>query len=81
MSLNLRIFVAYFSVLGIAIYFLLNAFTTEFKPGVRQASEDALLETSNLLAELIAVELQDQPLTDFDFADSAFARAVQQFEA
>ena len=53
MSFNLRIFLSYFTILGLAIYLLLNAFMSELKPGVRQSTEDALVDMSNVLAELV----------------------------
>jgi two-component system sensor histidine kinase CreC len=53
MSFNLRIFLSYFSILGLAIYLLLNTLMSELKPGVRQSTEDALVDMSNILAELV----------------------------
>ncbi|KMT66732.1 two-component system sensor histidine kinase CreC [Catenovulum maritimum] len=53
MSLNFRIFFAYFVVLALAIYLLFNAFMSEIKPGYRQSTEDALIDMANLVAELI----------------------------
>ncbi|WP_440906188.1 two-component system sensor histidine kinase CreC [Catenovulum sp. SX2] len=53
MSLNFRIFSAYFVVLALAIYLLFNAFMSEIKPGYRQSTEEALVDMANLVAELI----------------------------
>jgi two-component system sensor histidine kinase CreC len=56
MSLNLRIFLAYFLIVGVAAYLLLNVFMSELKPGMRQSTEDTLVDMSNLLAEVITQE-------------------------
>jgi len=67
MSLNLRIFLAYFLIAGVAAYLLINVFMSELKPGMRQSTEDTLVDMSNLLAEVITKEFIDNPdnLEDF----------------
>jgi two-component system sensor histidine kinase CreC len=62
MSLSTRIFLAYFAILGIAIYMMLNVFMSEIKPGVRQSTEDTLVDMSNLLAEVVVQDLQQGKL-------------------
>lgn len=74
MSLNLRIFLAYFLIVGVAIYLLLNVFMSELKPGMRQSTEDSLVDMSNLLAELVTDELLSSP---DDFAQ--FGTSVSRF--
>lgn len=54
MSLTLRIFLAYFFVVVAAGIIFLNIFMSELKPGMRQSSEDSLVDTANLLAEFVA---------------------------
>lgn len=61
MSLNLRIFLAYFLIVGVALYFLLNVFMSELKPGMRQSTEDTLVDMSSLLAELVSREFIENP--------------------
>ncbi|WDD99406.1 two-component system sensor histidine kinase CreC [Thalassomonas actiniarum] len=61
MSLNLRIFLAYFMILGVAAYLLLDVFMSELKPGMRQSTEDALVDMSNLLAEMVTREYIASP--------------------
>jgi len=61
MSLNLRIFLAYFLIVGVATYLLLNVFMSELKPGMRQSSEDTLVDMSNLLAEVVSREFIADP--------------------
>ncbi len=67
MSLSTRIFLAYFAILGIAIYMMLNVFMSEIKPGVRQSTEDTLVDMSNLLAEVVVQDLQQGQLQSGDF--------------
>ena len=74
MSLNLRIFIAYFFIVVIASILFLNVFMSELKPGMRQSSEDSLVDTSNILAELVAPEFTDNP----DQLPN-FASAVERF--
>jgi len=61
MSLNLRIFLAYFLIVGMATYLLLNVFISELKPGMRQSTEDTLVDMSNLLAEVVSEEFIATP--------------------
>lgn len=53
MTLGLRIFVGYFLIAGLGVYFLLRIFANEVKPGVRRSTEETLVDTANLLAELV----------------------------
>lgn len=53
MSLSLRIFLAYFIIVVAASIVFLNIFMSELRPGMRQSSEDSLVDTANLLAELV----------------------------
>ncbi|MGB7816774.1 MAG: two-component system sensor histidine kinase CreC [Methylotenera sp.] len=52
MKISLKIFLGYFLLVGLAAWFVLYVFMDEVKPGVRQAMEDALVDTANVLAEL-----------------------------
>lgn len=61
MSLNLRIFLAYFLIVGVALYLLLDVFMSELKPGMRQSTEDTLVDMSNLLAEVVTQEFVANP--------------------
>ncbi len=65
MKIGLRILLGYFLIVGLAAWLLLNVFVDEIKPGVRASMEDTLIDTSQLLAELVAPEIgSDTP----DFA-------------
>lgn len=58
MKLGLRIFLGYFLVVGLSMFFLMNVFVKELKPGVRQTSEETLIDTANVLAELARDEVK-----------------------
>ena len=74
MSLNLRIFLAYFFVVGVAISLLLNVLLSELKPSVRQSTEDALVDMSNLLAEIVS-----EDFTAHQFGNRRFAASMDRF--
>jgi two-component system sensor histidine kinase CreC len=71
MKIGLRIFLGYFLIVGLAGYFVLRVFVGEVKPGVRQAMEDTLVDTANVLAALATEDLRAGRI-----ADGGFARAV-----
>ncbi len=52
MKIGLRILLGYFVIVAIAGFLLMRVFVQEVKPGVRQAMEDTLADTANVLAEL-----------------------------
>lgn len=64
MRISLRILLGYFVIVGVAAGFVLSVFQQEVKPGVRQALEDSLVDSANLLAELAAPELAAGTLGD-----------------
>jgi len=70
-KISLRILFGYFLIVGLAAYVMLNVFRQEVKPGVRQAMEETLVDTANILAELAASDLKAGRI-----ADGPFARAV-----
>lgn len=53
MRLGIRIFLVYFLFVGLSGYFLLNTVREEIRPGVRQSTEETLVDTANLLAEIL----------------------------
>ncbi|OHC64760.1 MAG: two-component system sensor histidine kinase CreC [Rhodocyclales bacterium RIFCSPLOWO2_02_FULL_63_24] len=57
MNIAIRLFLGYFLIVGVAAWFVVNIFAREVEPGVRQATEDTLVDTANLLAELAVDEL------------------------
>lgn len=72
MNIAIRFFIGYFLIVGLAAWFALNIFAREVEPGLRQATEETLVDTAHLLAEVAADHLRDGRL-----ADDAFAAAVQ----
>jgi two-component system sensor histidine kinase CreC len=54
---SLQVALGYFLIVGLAGWFVLNVFVAEVKPGVREAMEDTLVDTANLIAELVAPDL------------------------
>ena len=58
MKIGLRILLGYFLIVGLAAWFLLNVFMEQVKPGVRSTLEDTLVDTSQLLASLVAPDLR-----------------------
>ncbi|OYO31880.1 two-component system sensor histidine kinase CreC [Janthinobacterium sp. PC23-8] len=64
MKIGLRILCGYFLVVGLAAWFLLNVFMAQVKPGVRSTLEDTLVDTSQLLAALVATDIRDGRLDD-----------------
>ena len=58
MRIGLRILLGYFLIVGLAAWFLLNVFMEQVKPGVRSTLEDTLVDTSQLLASLVAPDLR-----------------------
>ena len=54
--------------MGLAAWFVLNVFVDEVKPGVRQAMEDALVDTANVLAELATDDVKTDNIQHGNFA-------------
>ncbi len=75
MKISLRILLGYFLIVGMAAWFVLNIFMDEIKPGVRQAMEDTLVDTAQVLARLAAPDLQAGRI-----GQGAFAQALQGLE-
>ncbi|MFC5699622.1 two-component system sensor histidine kinase CreC [Pseudomonas sp. GCM10022186] len=58
MPLGVRIFLAYFLFVGLAGWFVLSTVMDEIRPGVRQSTEETLVDTANLLAEILRDEVR-----------------------
>ncbi|MCJ8169273.1 two-component system sensor histidine kinase CreC [Atopomonas sediminilitoris] len=81
MRLGIRIFAVYFLFVGLAGYFLLNTVNEEIRPGVRQSSEETLVDTANLLAELLRDDLKAGRLQQSRFVDLLKAYGARQPQA
>lgn len=71
MNISIRLFAGFFLVVGLAGWFVLNIINHEIEPGIRQATEETLVDTANMLAELAAEDMATKHI-----ADGRFARAV-----
>lgn len=76
MNISVRLFFGYFLVVGLAAWFVLYTFVKESEPSIRQATEESLVDSANLLAELAAGELAAGRINDGAFA-TAVAAALQ----
>ena len=70
MKISLQIALGYFLIVGLAAWFVLNVFSQEVKPGVREAMEDTLVDTANLLAEQAARDFKAGKIKDGVLAQS-----------
>ena len=72
MKIGLRIFLGYFLIVALAALLLAQVFVAQVKPGVRQAMEDTLVDSANVLAELATDDLLAGRINN-----GAFARRVR----
>ncbi|MEO6185205.1 MAG: two-component system sensor histidine kinase CreC [Steroidobacteraceae bacterium] len=68
MSLTLRLFLFGSAVVALAGWFALYQVLDEVKPAVRQSTEETLVDTANLLAEMVATDLRAGTLQQGDLA-------------
>jgi len=62
MPLSIRIFLVYAVFIGLTGYFVLNTVMKEVRPGVRQSTEETLVDTANLLAEILHNDVKNGTL-------------------
>lgn len=62
MPLSMRIFLVYAVFIGLTGYFVLNTVMKEVRPGVRQSTEETLVDTANLLAEILHDDVKNGTL-------------------
>jgi two-component system sensor histidine kinase CreC len=63
MPLGIRIFLVYFLFVGLTAWFVLGIVRDEIKPGVRQSTEEMLVDTAYLLAELLRDDVKTGTLS------------------
>ena len=68
MKIGLRVLLGYFLIVALAALLLGNVFVQQVKPGVRQAMEDTLADTANVLAEVATDDLLAGRIGDGQFA-------------
>ncbi|MGE7959027.1 two-component system sensor histidine kinase CreC [Pseudomonas sp. NPDC089530] len=64
MPLGIRIFLVYVLFVGLTGYFVLNTVMEEIRPGVRQSTEETLVDTANLLAEILRDDFKAGTLSE-----------------
>ncbi|MDO6527950.1 two-component system sensor histidine kinase CreC [Motilimonas sp. 1_MG-2023] len=77
-SFRLRLFLFFFLLIGVGLSLQLNVLTSELKPGLRQATEESMVDAANLLAEIATAEFVRGELANGEF-DRAF-KAFKQRE-
>lgn len=78
MKLGLRVLLGFFVINGIAAFIGLRLFVAEVRPSVRQVMEDLMVDTANILAELVRDELVRMPLAG-TLETSSFAQRVREY--
>ncbi len=81
MNLSVRIFLGYFLLLGFAVWFVMRTFTAELVPGMRQSLEEVLVDTANLLAEVVSEEVASETVQTGRFAGAMEAFIDRRLEA
>ena len=81
MRLGFRLLLGNFAIVGIAAFAVLNVFVDEVKPGVRQAMEDSMVDTANLLAEMAGDDVRDGRIAHGDFHRRWEAYRARSFNA
>ncbi|WP_411835881.1 two-component system sensor histidine kinase CreC [Pseudomonas chlororaphis subsp. aurantiaca] len=64
MPLAIRIFLVYVLFVGLTGYFVLSTVMEEIRPGVRQSTEETLVDTANLLAEILRDDFKAGTLSE-----------------
>ncbi len=75
MRFSFKIFSGLFLIIGCGALLFFMVFMNSLKPGFRQSTEDTLVDTANLLAEIVAEETYHQAL-----GNGQFALAMAQFK-
>lgn len=68
MNISVRLFFGYFLIVGLAAWFVLNTFVKESEPGIRQATEETLVDSAQVLAEMAAADLSEGRIEQGEFA-------------
>ncbi len=69
-NISLKIFLGYFLLVGLTAWFVLTIVVDEIKPGVRQTTENGLVDTANVLAELAANDVKNGNIQTGNFAQA-----------
>lgn len=71
MKLSLKLFLVYFLLVGVGLFTFFSNATQQLHPIIRQSAENAMLDTANLLAEILASKIHDDQL-DSQFFNETF---------
>lgn len=69
MSLSARIFLVYILFVSASGYFLFSTVMEEIKPGIRQSTEETLVDTANLLAEFLKQPMLENKVNNDFYAE------------
>ena len=78
-TLSLRVFLMYFALIGLAAYWGFSVVSSQVKPTIRQTTEEALVEMSNLLAEFALPLVLNAEVLDSGSYEQAFSQHVDNF--
>lgn len=81
MYLGIRVFFAVVATLGVAWFFVFNAFVHEIKPIAREVMEEVMVDAAHLLAELATADLVAGRIADGKFAAHAKSYRARQIDA
>lgn len=81
MPLGVRIFLVYFLFVGLAGWFVLSTVMDEIRPGVRQSTEETLVDTANLLAEILREDVKHGRLQQSHWPELLKAYGLRQPQA
>jgi two-component system sensor histidine kinase CreC len=73
MNLPLRVLLGYFLIVGLAAFFVLRIFVAEVRPSVKQAIEESMVDTANILAEMATDDLLAGTIANGRFAQRVAA--------
>ena len=71
----------YLVFVGMSSYFILNTVVEEIKPGIRQSTEEALVDTANLLAEILRDPVKNNNLQGSNFSQTLAAYGHRKLRA
>ncbi len=81
MKIGLRVLLGYFLIVALAALLVGRVFVEQVKPGVRQAMEDTLIDSANMLAELASDDMQAGRIAEGQFAARVRALQARRIEA
>ncbi|MBT3203066.1 MAG: two-component system sensor histidine kinase CreC [Gammaproteobacteria bacterium] len=81
MNLSLRFVLAYFILVGVTFWSGMQSFTNELVPVMRQSLEEALVDTANLLSEIVRDELSKGEIQHGNFAKHMESFSQRKFSA